>query len=422
MSRNFLFVILLMVTALVIASSAAYFSVFGMSKLFAGAGLSIIILFGALEIGKLVSVSVLYRYWKKFSNFIRTIFLLMILGIMVITSLGIYGFLTSAYQNTINKVEMSDNTISLIESRKNRFENQKTLINSEIDRKNKQIKDLQETSLALYNKTDSTVRWTYFNRAKEADKTIKEYDNEIKKLKDDLTVVEDSLFVYNQKITDLKSDNTVSKEIGPLRYLSDITGKPMDKVVNYLVLLIIFVFDPFAITLIITANRLTMKDDKDKEDDKIEPGKFLTKFIKKDDGGGGDVVTEQEVKQATISVDDNGNLIVLDKEGKIVDLDRSNASTDLELIKQELSDIMAVINKENDDYLDSIKKMKKDVMDLKDDVDEKTQKLKLSKKEIKEDLEEGIKDNLEHVEEKMSDKIDDLRKMIEAIKKRNGLL
>jgi hypothetical protein len=283
-NKNWFFVILLFMTAIIISGTAAYFSVFGLSKLFAGAGLSALILFGALEFGKLVSVTVLYRFWKKFSIMMRLLFTTMVLGIMMITSMGIYGFLRSAYEETSNQYNVITKESKIREKQKEFIQLELNRYTKEIDSKNNQIntyisnRTTQENLVAdLYGKSSDTSmstnqKWVYRTRAKETQESIKETDEQITLLRNDnltlnnkISSLNDSIMFIDREIIQLESSD-ISVEIGPLKYLSELTNKPMDDVVSYLIFLIIFVFDPFAIMLILSANKLSMS----KKNEEIE--------------------------------------------------------------------------------------------------------------------------------------------------------
>ena len=275
-NNKWLFVLLLSLTAFAIAGTAAYFSVFGLSKLFAGAGVSALILFGSLEIGKLVSVSVLYRFWKHFSWMIRITFTLMIVGIMLITSMGIYGFLRNAYDITSNKFNTIQKEVLIQEQRKNTIQLEIDRYQKEIDSKDKQIntyldnRTTQEQSVAkLYEQSGDTnmtanQSWVFRTRAKQTQDGIKSYDTLISDLRNqntgiytEINSLNDSISAIDRNVLELETSD-ISVEIGPLKYLSDLTGYAMDNVVGGLIFLIIFVFDPFAILLIIVANKLSM--------------------------------------------------------------------------------------------------------------------------------------------------------------------
>lgn len=267
--RNWFFIILLTISSLSLAGTAAYFSIFGLAKLFYGAGIGIVILASVLEFSKLVAVSYVYRYWTVIAKAFRAYYVFGVVFIMLLTSIGIYGFLTSAYQKSANKIEIRDSQIRIAENKRTLFVNQLGRINQTIESSNKRIntlsgvRDQQEKRLTtLYNDK-------YVSSARRTENQISGSDEQIKILNGDITekmkqanIVNDSIAFWDQKIVEYKASD-VSSEVGPLKYLSDLTGMAMNKVVNILVLLIIFVFDPMAISLLIGVNQLTMMDKSD---------------------------------------------------------------------------------------------------------------------------------------------------------------
>ena len=161
-----MFPFLIAFSALSVSASAAFYSVSGLSKLFAGASLEVIIMAGSLEFAKLITASLLYQYWNTINKTLRTYLAVSTVILVLITSMGIYGFLSAAYQETYSKL--------------------------------------------------STIE--------------------------------------NQKVLELDNNTEVAGELGPLQYLSSLTGYPMGKIINVLLLIIIFVFDPLAISLVVAAN------------------------------------------------------------------------------------------------------------------------------------------------------------------------
>ena len=121
--RIFPFIIAL--SALSVSASAAFYSVFGLSKLFAGASTQVIIMAGTLEVAKLVVASLLYQYWDKINKLLRTYFLIATFILMVITSGGIYGYLSGAYQSTATQSEFLDKQVQIVDAKRTRFEEQK---------------------------------------------------------------------------------------------------------------------------------------------------------------------------------------------------------------------------------------------------------------------------------------------------------
>ena len=90
------FIFLLGLAALLVAGSAAYFSVLGIATLFSGSFYQVVVMAGALEFGKLVATSYLYRYWNKTTWFLKVYLLVAVFVLMGITSLGIFGYLSAA--------------------------------------------------------------------------------------------------------------------------------------------------------------------------------------------------------------------------------------------------------------------------------------------------------------------------------------
>jgi len=251
--------------ALSVAGCAGYFSVWGLSQLFAGASTAVIIMASILEIGKIVTTTALHQYWNKLAISLKTYLTISVVVLMLITSAGIYGFLSNAYQKTANKLEIHEGEVAMLDSKKQLL--QKTIYSNEkiIDTKNKRLDQLSN----LRNLQENRVDLSKSNRSKDkARNDIQNANNDIKTLSleiDDLTnknaVLSDSIGNYDIKILQLKASSSIAGEVGPLKYISELTHIEMNKVVNFLILLLIFVFDPLAIALIITTNKAFNKED-----------------------------------------------------------------------------------------------------------------------------------------------------------------
>ena len=131
------FIFLLGLAALLVAGSAAYFSVLGIATLFSGSFYQVVVMAGALEFGKLVATSYLYRYWNKTTWFLKVYLLIAVLILMGITSLGIFGYLSAAYQVNSSKFSQIDSQITLLGQQKEGFEKEIEQINSRVDTLNK---------------------------------------------------------------------------------------------------------------------------------------------------------------------------------------------------------------------------------------------------------------------------------------------
>ena len=254
--RIFPFIIAL--SALSVSASAAFYSVTGLSKLFAGASFAVIIMASSLEISKLVITSLLYQYWSKLNKILK-VYLTIAAGVLImITSAGIYGFLSSAYQETANKSSIVDNQIKLLETKKQSFSKIKSQYETEKQSITKNISSLRN---ALGNNTQSYVDTagrviTYSSSAnrKAFERQLETAIGKDEKLTEKIQTLNDTIIQIETQIVETSSNSEVASELGPLKYLSNLTGTPMDKIINYLLLVIIFVFDPLAIALVIAAN------------------------------------------------------------------------------------------------------------------------------------------------------------------------
>ena len=245
-------------SALSVSASAAFYSVSGLSKLFAGASFEVIIMASSLEISKLVIASLLYQYWDTLNKILRAYLSVATIILILITSMGIYGFLSASYQETANKADTMDTQISLVEVKRDNVKEQLSTYTIEKENINKAIADLR-TGLAnniiqykdkegnLITTTSSATRNAL---EKQLDQAI-ERQTSINLKVDELNT---QLFEYETQIVEIKTGNDLAGELGPLKYLSSLTGVSMDQIINILLLVIIFVFDPLAISLVIAAN------------------------------------------------------------------------------------------------------------------------------------------------------------------------
>tara|TARA_B100000902_G_scaffold24203_1_gene29128 strand:- start:6796 stop:7806 length:1011 start_codon:yes stop_codon:yes gene_type:complete len=258
--RKRIFPLIVALSALAVSGSAAFYSVFGLSKLFAGASTQVIIMAGSLEFAKLVVASLLYQYWDTINKALRAYLLIACLILMVITSGGIYGFLSGAYQETATKSEFLDKSLLVLQTKQDRFEEQRSDLNLEKTQLNKTISDLRSslsnpTSVSYWDETAQQVITTTSSSTRRAlqselKTTIEDRDNINVKLE----AVLDSVIRIDTELLELEIGNEEQRELGPLKYLSETTGYEMGQVVNWFLLLIIFVFDPLAIALVVAAN------------------------------------------------------------------------------------------------------------------------------------------------------------------------
>jgi hypothetical protein len=279
--KNKIFPLLIAFSALSVSASAAFYSVSGLSKLFAGASLEVIIMASSLEIAKLVIASLLYQYWDSINKALR-VYLTIAAGVLIlITSAGIYGFLSAAYQETANKENIITQQITALETKKALYE--ETRDNLLADRKsNNELRGtLSKGSTTQYtDKNGNLVVRTNNSAIRNLESTAKENE----KLASKLDVVNDSIFALETQILETRVNSEAASELGPLKYLSELTGVEMNRIINWLLLIIIFVFDPLAIALVIAAN-FAFSQLRPKKEPLIE------------DNEGSDIYTEKELEE-----------------------------------------------------------------------------------------------------------------------------
>ena len=257
--KSKIFPILVLLAALALATTAAYYSVFGISKLFSAQSAAVIVMAGILEVSKLITASYLDRYWGVINWIRKTYLSLAVIVLMFITSLGIYGFLISAYQETAYKVQEVEKKVAVESVKKNRYQEQLKDISTEKQSLNKNITELTNglanNKIQRKDRDGNIINTTSGSTRRALERQL---DNSMTR-RDTLVVKEqaltDSISKIELKILDLETNSDVATEIGPLKYVAKITGYDVDRVVNWFVLLFIFVFDPLAVMLLVSANK-----------------------------------------------------------------------------------------------------------------------------------------------------------------------
>ena len=219
-----LFTFLVGISALFIAGSAAFFSVFGLSKLFAGEATAVIIMAGSLELGKLVAASFLYRYWSKIAGWLRIYMTVGVITLVMITSAGIFGFLSNAYQGATIEFEKQTATLFYKEDRLAQLEEDKVYLKDELEQSVNALPDNYPTAKRQLRE---------------------EYNPKVLELNDEILNVK-------QDISDLKVELVeTGVEVGPAIYLARAFGSDVDTVTKFFIFILIFVFDPMAVSLVI---------------------------------------------------------------------------------------------------------------------------------------------------------------------------
>lgn len=254
-----IFPFLIALSALSVSASAAFYSISGLSKLFAGAAFAVIVMAASLEVAKLVIASLLYQYRKTLPLILKAYLSIACIVLILITSMGIYGFLSSAYQDTANREGNTEARVVLIETKRDNVKEQLEIYTQEKTSINTAITDLRNglannTIQYRDRETNQIITTTSSSTRRALEKQLDQAILRQTEINGKVDSLNTKIFEYETEIVETRIEDGSTSELGPLKYLSGLTGTPMDKIINYLLLTIIFVFDPLAIALVIAAN------------------------------------------------------------------------------------------------------------------------------------------------------------------------
>lgn len=242
----------LAISAFLVAGCAAYFSVTGLGLLFYGASLSVMIMAGSLEFAKIISAAYLKQKWGQLEGFLKTYLTIAVISLMVITSAGIYGFLSDAFQKQSLRLEKVERQVNLVE---NKIKINKT----EIERYEQKISNLtgirnsQEQNLTkLIDKEKGTSRVSSMIRT--ADQEIARSSKVI----DSLNTLNTLLLTEIEQIQNQNLD--LEEQVGGFRFVAETFNIDIKTAVKWFILLIVLVFDPLAIALVLAYNSTRRKE------------------------------------------------------------------------------------------------------------------------------------------------------------------
>lgn len=240
------------VTGLTLSGLAAFFSVFGLALIYAGAFWPVVALASTLEVAKLVAVSWMYRYRHLASRGVRAYFYAATLTLMLITSLGIFGFLTRAHVETEGVAATAELTLNEVQQREAQLQQERDQINTELKVLNEQSSQLV-SQLGAAQRLRGSAGAVAVQRENAARRTALLAD--LKRINTDLSAAQ------KERITTETETNKATADIGPLRYVAQAVYGSDDldtirQAVVWLTVLLMVVFDPMAIMLLIAANIL----------------------------------------------------------------------------------------------------------------------------------------------------------------------
>jgi hypothetical protein len=328
--KKYLLPTLIALSALSVSASAAFYSVTGLSMLFAGASLAVLIMASSLEVAKLVIASLLYQYWDKLNRLLKIYLTIAACVLVLITSAGIYGFLSAAYQETATKSEIVDKQIAALESKKKLYEDTRDNILKEKQTIANLQGSLSQASTTQYTDKDGNLVVKSNNAAI---RNIESASQSNEKLSAKIDVVNDSIFSLENQILEVKTNSEATSELGPLKYISKLTGQSMDKIINWFLLVIIFVFDPLAISLVIAANFAFAKIKPKEEDDFKDWDNTLMDGLEDETiewdlyGNPSPVVDEETLEETFDRADTNDDGFIDEKEAQVANLDKETVET-----------------------------------------------------------------------------------------------
>lgn len=250
--------------ALGTAACAAFFSVLGIATFLGGNFIEVAVMAGFLEAGKLVCASAAYRFRKVASGWIRGLLVTFTIIMMFITSTGIFGFLSSSYQQAASERDISEQQIENVRTKKRSF-------NQRIDRLQQDRQRLVSTQERLQN-LQAEQGWL----SQRQDQRLSQITPQLQTADSTLSATRDSVLTLNQKITELEANQSADAKLGPIMFVADTVGIDPDRAALYFILLLIFVFDPMAVTLVVALSMATdleetvTEEEQDEEIDELK--------------------------------------------------------------------------------------------------------------------------------------------------------
>ena len=227
-----MFALIVGLAALIVASCAAFFSVQGLATLYAGKFISVCIMAGGLEFGKLIAASYLHRYWDKTSFLLKTYLIIAVITLMGVTSLGIFGFLTSAYQENHSKVE-------IVNIKQSTLDLKRLNISNEITSLEKRIQVLNDVRLKQEQRVIESGN--YKAPRDQAYAAIEKSNIEIKEIQLKLEENRKNTSSIDEELIHLKTQESSSTDIGTLKFVSQLFNKDISTIVKWFTILIVFV-------------------------------------------------------------------------------------------------------------------------------------------------------------------------------------
>jgi len=269
----------LLFCALGLSGTAAYYSVIGLSVVFSGVAIPVIIMGSFLEISKIAIATYLHDKWKQTYGVLKIYMTIALVTLSIITSLGIYGLLSTGFQGNISKLEISEKQIKNVEVKKKRFEEIKSELNREKTILDGDITKLRDglstntTTQSVDRKTGQVITKANNANRKTFESQLKEAQTRRDELSKKVDGYNDSITKLDVEILNMESQELSGSELGVIKYVSEMLDWDIKKTANFFILILIFVFDPLAITLVIATNQAFKGKRKDEDTPQV-PTKY----------------------------------------------------------------------------------------------------------------------------------------------------
>lgn len=251
----------LLFCAVGLSLTAAYYSVMGLSILFASVAIPVIIMGSFLELSKIAITTYLHDQWKKTYTMLKVYLTTALVILSFITSLGIYGLLTTGFQENISKLEIGGKEVANVQLKRDRFNEIKkeyTLEKNTLDKDISQLRNALSTNTTTQTvdkKTGQVISKANTGNRKAFESQLTLAVENKTKISTKIEALNDSLTNLDIQVLNMESKSQLGNELGAIKYVSELTGMPIKKTANIFILLIIFVFDPLAIILVIATNQ-----------------------------------------------------------------------------------------------------------------------------------------------------------------------
>lgn len=231
-----IYIALLLVATVVVSITGALFSISGLATLFGGAPTEVAVMAAALELSKFIIVGFLYRYWGHIHRPLRAYLVFSVVVLMVITSVGIFGYLSNAYEMAAGDLRSHILEVEALRRDQARAEAQ----------------------IADYRKFIDEIPETRLSRKYEFQQ---EYQPKIAGLQAESAKLLRAIDEKNQAMLSLNT------KVGPVIYLSRVLGTDVDTAVKWMIILFVSVFDPLAVSLVFCLNLLIRLREKYRKDE-----------------------------------------------------------------------------------------------------------------------------------------------------------